>query len=99
MDLAAFSVRLISYLATLALFLHLKSRGRVTSGLLFIFWTVSAVFGAATFRSVLMKEEDVFEAPPPLASYLVQYPLVVGLFFLSTWAEPKPRYIDLDGEI
>ena len=34
----------------------------------------------------------------PFTNYLVQYPLVLAMFFLSCWADPKPTHQDLDGK-
>ena len=34
----------------------------------------------------------------PFTNYLVQYPLVLAMLFLSCWADPKPTHQDLDGK-
>ena len=34
----------------------------------------------------------------PFTNYMVQYPLVLALFFLSCWADPKPTHVDIDGK-
>ena len=33
-----------------------------------------------------------------LITATIQYPVVLSAFFLSCWSDPKPRYIDIDGE-
>lgn len=37
------------------------------------------------------------EAKLPFTSYVIQFPLVTAIFFLSCWADPKPRYSQLNG--
>ena len=34
----------------------------------------------------------------PFTNYMVQYPFVLALFFLSCWADPKPTHVDIDGK-
>ena len=35
----------------------------------------------------------------PFTNYMVQYPFVLALFFLSCWADPKPTHVDIDGKL
>ena len=35
----------------------------------------------------------------PFTNYMVQYPFVLALFFLSCWADPKPTHVDVDGKL
>ena len=91
-------MRIIGVAISLALYVtHLK-RGVVTSGALFLFWFLEAILGVITFRSVLMSgyvvgEEQIL----PFTNYAVQYPIIVAMFFLTCWADPKPKYINIDG--
>ena len=34
----------------------------------------------------------------PFVSYTIQFPIIVGLFFLSCWADPPPLYKELDSQ-
>ena len=52
------------------------------------------VAGAFTFRSVVANSGLTVL---PLITAVVQYPIVVAAFFLSCWADPKPRYVNLEG--
>ena len=91
-------VRVVCYVITLLFSLACQRRGCVTSGLLWVFWLFSSLFGALTFASVLstpyISGDDVIL---PFVTYLVQYPLVLVLFFLSFWADAEPKYKNLDG--
>ena len=48
--MVASAVRVFTYILALALLLLCKRHGQITSGPLFIFWLLEAVFGAVTFR-------------------------------------------------
>ena len=66
--------------------------------ILFFFWTLSAVSGTFTFRSVIRSGHLSGESKVlPLITACIQYPIVVAAFFLSCWSDPKPRYVDIEG--
>ena len=48
--MVASAVRVFTYTLALTLLLLCQKRGQITSGPLFIFWLLEAVFGAVTFR-------------------------------------------------
>ncbi len=82
----------------LVIYIICLKKGVVTSGLLFFFWFLSAIFGAFTFASALSTPYVIGdEQITPFTNYAIQYPLVVAVFFLSCWADPKPKYINVDG--
>ena len=93
-------VRILAY--SFALLLHQvhTRKGVVTSGALFTFWLLEALLGAVTFRSVLMSGYATGEDRlTPFTNYLVQYSLVVVMFFFSCWADPKPTYVTIDRKV
>ena len=92
-------VKILTYVIVFKLQWRCLQSGLVTSGVLLFYWSLSAVTGAVTFRSVLMSghlsgDDKVL----PLITAAIQYPMVVGAFFLSCWSDPKPRYIDVNGK-
>ncbi len=94
----AAAVKVASYGMALVIYIICLRKGVVTSGLLFFFWFLSAIFGALTFRSALSTPYVIGDQRmTPFANYAVQYPLVVALFFLCCWADAKPKYINVDG--
>ena len=92
-------MRIIGVAMSLGLYItHLK-RGVVTSGALFLFWFLETILGVITFRSVLMSGHVIGEELiTPFTNYAIQYPLIVAMFFLTCWADPKPKYINMDGK-
>ena len=98
-------IKIITYLVVLSLQWTCKKCGLVTSAILLLFWTLSTVAGTFTFISVLRSGHLSAAAADgedkvvlPLITATIQYPLVVSAFFFSCWSDPKPRYIDIDGE-
>jgi hypothetical protein len=92
-------VKILSFALSLVVYLICLKKGSVTSGLLFTFWFLEAILGVITFRSVLSTPYVTGEEKiTPFTNYVVQYPLILASFFLSFWADPKPKYIDLDGK-
>lgn len=41
----------------------------------------------------------IIQALLPFVSYAVQYPLMLAMFFLTCFADPKPTLINIDGRI
>ena len=91
-------VRMGAYTLNLALYFYHMKWGVVTSGVTFVFWLLEAICGGLTFRSVIISGYGTgSDRITPFTNYLAQYPLVLALFFLSCWADPKPTHVDLDG--
>ena len=93
-------IKVLAYGLALGLYLlHLK-KGVVTSGALFTFWFLSAILGIMTFRSVLMTDYVSGDTRlAPFTNYVIQYPLVVAISFLNCWADARPSYVNLDGDL
>jgi hypothetical protein len=93
------ALKIVTFIVVLAVQLICKRHGLTTSGILLFFWVVMALAGIVTFRSVLISghlsgDEKVL----PLITASVQYPIVLAAFFLTCWADPKPRYVHIDGK-
>ena len=81
------------------LYVYQIRKGVVTSGALFTFWFLQAILGVITFRSVLKTNYVIGEEQlTPFTDYTLAYPVTVALFFLVCWAEPKPKYVNMDGK-
>ena len=92
-------VRITGYAVSLFLYVYQIKRGVVTSGALFFFWFLEAILGVMTFRSVLKTNYVIGEEQmTPFTDFTVEYPIIVALFFLTCWAEPKPKYVNMDGK-
>ena len=92
-------VRITGYAVSLFLYVYQIRKGVVTSGALFTFWFLEAILGAITFRSVLKTNYVIGEEQmTPFTDFAVEYPIIVALFFLTCWAEPKPKYVNMDGK-
>ncbi|CAG9761169.1 unnamed protein product [Ceutorhynchus assimilis] len=71
-----------------------KVYGVQSSGTLFLFWLITALCGAPQFRtqirlaqSGLVNEENHYE----YISYMIYYPLVIGMLLLNCFAEGIPK--------
>ena len=92
-------IRILGYGLNLGLSIYHRKQGVVTSGVIFLFWFLEAIFGVLTFRSVLSTNYVIGpDRLTPFTNYIVQYALVLAMFFLSCWADPKPNYVNLDGK-
>ena len=92
-------VKLISYSLALALHMICKRKGLVTSGTLTFFWLVATICGIFTFRSVISTPYvSGKDAILPFTTYTVQFPLVAAIFLLACFADPKPKYINVEGK-
>merc|ERR1712008_16305 len=90
-------VKIISYCLTLGLYFYQLRQGVVTSGVLFFFWFLQALCGAFTFRSVLSTNYVVGEDRIlPFTTYVIQYPIIVAMFFMNCFADAKPKAINLE---
>ena len=91
-------VKIISYCLTLGLNFYQLRQGVVTSGVLFFFWFLQALCGAFTFRSVLSTDYVVGDDRIlPFTTYVIQYPIIVAMFFMNCFADAKPKAINLEG--
>lgn len=99
MHLIAPLVRICAYGLNLVLYLYHLKQGVVTSGVLFSFWLLQAICAGVTFRSVLMTNYVLGQDQmTPFTNYVVQYSIILALFFLFCWADSKPTYISLEGK-
>lgn len=97
--LVASIVRLITFVITLVVLFVCLQRGLVTSGVLFYLWTSLLVADGLTFRSVIMS--GLAKGPnamSPFITALIQYPIIVAMFFLNCWADARPKQINFDGK-
>ena len=100
MHVVAAVVKIISYCLTLGLYFYQLRQGVVTSGVLFFFWFLQALCGAFTFRSVLSTNYVVGEDRIlPFTTYVIQYPIIVAMFFMNCFADAKPKAINLEGKL
>ena len=99
MHIVAPIVRMIGYAISMFLYVYQIRKGVVTSGALFTYWFLQAILGVITFRSVLKTNFVIGEEQlTPFTDYVLAYPVTVALFFLICWAEPKPKYVNMDGK-
>ena len=72
--------------------------GQVTSGPIFIYWTIATVCMIPTFTSVIVGYQAHYNNyPTPFLTLTLQLPIVVALLFLNFFSDAKPKYIDLEG--
>lgn len=76
---------------TLVFLLYNKKHGLQTSGLLFLFWFLLALFGVPQFRSEIRRYLKESDADYNFISFMIYYSLVVLMFFLNCWADKAPR--------
>eukprot|EP00094_Tigriopus_californicus_P001437 TCALIF_01392-PA protein Name:"Similar to Abcc1 Multidrug resistance-associated protein 1 (Mus musculus)" AED:0.04 eAED:0.04 QI:0/0.8/0.33/0.83/1/1/6/0/1537 len=98
--LVASIIRLITFVVTLAVLFMCLRRGLVTSGVLFYLWTSLLVADGLTFRSVIMS--GLAKGPnamTPFITALIQYPIIVAMFFLNCWADAQPKQINFDDNL
>ncbi|XP_044734303.1 multidrug resistance-associated protein 1 isoform X4 [Chrysoperla carnea] len=89
-DIFAPTCRLFTYLLALCLLYFNKVRGLRTSGLLFLYWFLLAIFGIVQFRSEIqnIKTDKDFIT----ISYLIQYPVILIILLLNCWADKEPKF-------
>ncbi|XP_043474514.1 multidrug resistance-associated protein 1 isoform X1 [Leptopilina heterotoma] len=87
-------INVFSYILAAVLVVYNKKFGMRTSGLIFLFWFLHALFGCVRYRSLLrsssLKEEVTYE----FVSYMIYYPLVVILFVLNFFVDAEPKVTD-----
>lgn len=83
----------------LAIFLTLtvKRFGLTSSGILFLFWTLLTLTSTLTFASVIVYI-DVKWREDQLVFQCFYFPIVILVWFLHFWADPKPKYQDISGK-
>ena len=84
------------FIAAFLIHLQCKKRGLVTSGLLFYFWSSELICQLLVFISAVMGEQVVDQTTRNTA--IAQFALVVPIWFLNCWADPKPNYIEMEGK-
>ena len=73
--------------------------GQVTSGPIFIYWTIATVSMIPTFASIIIGYQSHYNNyPTPFFTLTLQLPIIVALFFLNFFSDAKPKYIDLEGK-
>ncbi|XP_076266255.1 multidrug resistance-associated protein 1-like isoform X2 [Rhynchophorus ferrugineus] len=84
--------KLLSFLLSAALLVYNRKYGLRSSGLLFLFWFLLSLFGAAQFRSEILnaRKADGPESYYSYVSYLIYYPLVILMFLLNCFADRPP---------
>ena len=90
-------VRILMFATALVVSLLCKRHGIVAPGLLFYYWTAMLLCDALGFASAVSKGLGA-GAPTPRVTAVVQFTLVATVWFLTCWADPKPRHIELSGE-
>ena len=92
------AVRILMFVTALAVSLLCKKYGIVAPGLLFYYWTVMLVCDAFSFASTVSKGIGS-GVPTPRVTAVVQFAFVATVWFLTCWADPKPRHIELTGKL
>ena len=91
------AVRILMFVTALAVSLLCKKHGIVAPGLLFYYWTAMLVCDAFSFASTVSKGLGS-GVPTPRVTAVVQFAFVATVWFLTCWADPKPRHIELTGK-
>ncbi|KAF7272715.1 hypothetical protein GWI33_014527 [Rhynchophorus ferrugineus] len=84
--------KLITFTLAGVLAYYNKNHGVQSSGLLFIFWFLMALFGIPQFRTEIKTNGDNGPDNEYLyISYMIYYPLTIAMFLLNCFAEGRPR--------
>ncbi|KRT79870.1 ABC transporter ATP-binding protein [Oryctes borbonicus] len=84
-------IRILTFSLAVSLVYYNRRNGLVTSGLLFQFWLLCAIFGAPQFRTEI--REAQIATPEPYydyISYIIYYPIVLLMLFLNCFADKPP---------
>uniref|UniRef100_A0A1B6KK54 ABC transmembrane type-1 domain-containing protein n=1 Tax=Graphocephala atropunctata TaxID=36148 RepID=A0A1B6KK54_9HEMI len=93
-DLWTPAIQTLTFVLAAVLLLWDKVRGRHTSGVLFVFWLLLSVAGAAQFRTEIIRgdasdsEENTFR----YILYMIYYPIIVVMLVLNLFADRPPTY-------
>ncbi|KAG8337592.1 Canalicular multispecific organic anion transporter 1 [Homalodisca vitripennis] len=93
-DLWTPAIQTLTFILAFVLLIWDKVRGLHTSGVLFIFWLLLSVTGAAQFRTEIIRddtlnsEENAFR----YVLYMIYYPVVVVMMVINVFADRPPRY-------
>ena len=90
-------IRVLMFATALAVSLLCKKRGIVAPGLLFYYWSAVLVCDVFSFASTVSKGLGP-GVPTPRVTIVVQFAFVVAVWFLTCWADPKPRHVELAGK-
>ena len=91
------AVRVLMFVTALAVSILCKKHGIVAPGLLFYYWTAMLLCDAFSFASAVSKGLGP-GVPTPRVTAVVQFAFVATVWFLTCWADPKPRHIELTGK-
>lgn len=86
--------RSLTYSVVVGILFVNKKQGEVSSGFLLVGWVVIAALYTVNFRTVVRSPDPA----QPFSTLVIEYPLVLAMFFVSFFADAKPKYIDMDGE-
>lgn len=98
-DYVAAAVELVSMSSAMVILLSCIKPGLVSSGLLFYFWTLTAICDGIRFRSAVVLPGGINQPLSDRVLTILRYPFIVAMFFLNCWADAKPQYIDTSGRI
>ncbi|XP_046686673.1 multidrug resistance-associated protein 1-like, partial [Homalodisca vitripennis] len=96
LDLWTPAIQTITFMLAAVLLILDKVRGLHTSGVLFVFWLLLGIAGAAQFRTEILRdsttesEEENFK----YILYMIYYPIVLLMLVLNLFADPPPRSTD-----
>ncbi|KAG8247924.1 Canalicular multispecific organic anion transporter 1 [Homalodisca vitripennis] len=96
LDLWTPAIQTITFMLAAVLLMLDKVRGLHTSGVLFVFWLLLGIAGAAQFRTEILRdsttesEEENFK----YILYMIYYPIVLLMLVLNLFADPPPRSTD-----
>ncbi|KAG8323926.1 Canalicular multispecific organic anion transporter 1 [Homalodisca vitripennis] len=88
------AIQTLTFLLAAVLLMWDKVRGLHTSGVLFVFWLLMSIAGAAQFRTEIIStdipnsEENSFR----YVLYMIYYPIIVVMMVLNVFADRPPRY-------
>ncbi|KAG5890605.1 hypothetical protein JTB14_005118 [Gonioctena quinquepunctata] len=94
-DICSPLIKVFSFALSALLLLYNRKYGMQTSGLLFLFWFLLALFGAPQYRTEIrgaQRDEIPLESYYFYVSYMIYYPLVILMFLLNCIADQGPRF-------
>lgn len=85
-------INVVSYALAAVLVVYNKKFGMRTSGLIFLFWSLHALFGCVRYRSLIRSSSNKTEVSYEFVSYMIYYPIVVILFLLNFLVDAEPKF-------
>ena len=87
-------VMALTYSLSLALSHMSMSRGRLTSAVQFVFYTLTATAASFTFTSVVRFSGTVWRQDQ-FAIFVIYYAILLATYFMHFWADDPPKYMDM----